>query len=93
MAELLYYIQNVERGYCGNSVYWWKEDDNGYTLDIRVAKKFTHDEAWKLVNGRNKYKMFLVSHIDKLVQHHIDIQDLNANRKIPWTSKQKSKRI
>lgn len=85
MSEPLYYLQNVERGYVGNSLQWWKWDNNGYTCDIRAAKKFTADEIKELTDGRKKYKGWKVDFIDNLVQHHIDMQDVRAGREKPHT--------
>lgn len=81
----LYYIENRERGCVGNSVLWWAFNDNGYTCDIKAAKKFDEDEALELVRPDKKFMMHRVEHIDQLVQHHIDIQDLRAGRKEPHT--------
>lgn len=83
--DKLYYVQNVERGYAMNSVFWWKHDDNGYTCDVRAAKKFTEHEANKLVKDRNKYRMYGTDYIDGLVQYHVDAQDLSAGRFKPHT--------
>lgn len=85
MSEERFYVQNVERGYVGNSLQWWRFNDNGYTCDIRAAKKFTKQEAEELCVGRNKYAMWECGYIEKLVQHHIDMQDLRHDSLIPHT--------
>lgn len=93
MSEELYYLRNVERGVVGNCCQWWKDDDRGYTIDIRRAKKFTASETDEhlfyeqggMKIPRRKFKKHPVGAIDCLVQHHIDIQDLNRKQTKPWT--------
>jgi hypothetical protein len=85
MSEQLYYIQNVERGFVGNSVQWWRHNGSGYTCDVRAARKFTEAEALNLVQDRLKYAMHRCEYIDGLVQHHIDMQDLRYSRLVPHT--------
>jgi len=82
MSDQMFYLQNVERGYVGNSVQWWKWNNCGYVCDIRAARKFTQDE----INGFNpgvKFKAWPVEQIDALVQHHIDMQDLRHGSTTP----------
>lgn len=85
MSEQLYYIQNVERGFVGNSVQWWRWNGSGYTCDVRAAKKFTEAEALDLVKDRHKYAMHRCEYIDSIVQHHVDMQDLNQLHLVPHT--------
>lgn len=80
-----YYIENVERGTVGNSVQWWKWNNNGYTCDIRAARIFNEKDALELVKDRKKYKMHRTNYINSLVQYHVDMQDLNHASLIPHT--------
>ena len=83
LNEELYYIQNVERGYVGNSVQWWKWNSNGYTCDLRAAKKFSESEALELIKDRNKYKMHRCKYVNGIIQHHVDSQDLTKSNLQP----------
>lgn len=83
--EKLFYLQNVERGFVGNSVQWYRQDGKGYVCDTRAAQKFTQEEADKMTAETKKYKAWPCELIDGLVQHHVDMQDLRAGRTRPWT--------
>ena len=80
----LFYLENKERGCVGNSIQWWKIGDSGYTCDIRAARKFTEDEVAEIKIG-NKFEAHLTDWIDKLVQYHVDVQDVRAGRMAPHT--------
>lgn len=85
----LFYLQDV-RSVVGNSMMWWARNDAGYTCDIRCARVWTEDdlnERFDLDNRSlsSKYKIHQKDVIDKIVQHHIDIQDLGSE--IPHTVK------
>lgn len=70
----MYYIQN--RGYCGNCMFWWRPDGNGYTLDLNTAGRFTRDEAERIVRGRPDVdKAWLCSDVHKAVKLHVSIED------------------
>ena len=71
--EKFFYIQN--RGTCGNSVSWWAIGDHGYTCDLRCAKVWTREEVERR-DWRSFDKPWPKSAVDRLVQHHVDIQDL-----------------
>lgn len=68
----LYYIQGP--GVSGNDAYWWREHGAGYTRDIREAWKLTRDEALRIVGPSKTDRMFPVSIIDGLAEHHVDVQ-------------------
>lgn len=61
---------------CGNSVFFWCNDGHGYTCDLRMAQVYTESEAEKVCKYRETDKMFRYSDVLKLVQHHVDFQDL-----------------
>jgi len=70
-----YYVENIERGVVGNCLLWWRTDSNGYTCDLKDAKKFSQNKAFSLCNGAlKKYRPWKVSEIDKIICHHVDIQ-------------------
>lgn len=69
-----YYVQN--RGTCGNSIMWWAIGDHGYTCDLRCAKVWSRDEV-KAKQWRSIDKPWPKEIVDRLVQHHVDFQDLH----------------
>lgn len=81
MSEIkLYYLQDT-RCVVGNSMMWWAIDGRGYTCDIRCAQIWTMDELKKSnYNCKNEYNEKYIPWpkdvIDRLVQHHVDHQDL-----------------
>lgn len=66
---------------CGNSVFFWASGRCGYTLDIRMAELFTKEEALHRQNSRESDKAFPLADLLKLVQHHVDCQDLYGEDK------------
>lgn len=84
MMEKLYYLQD-KRTIVGNSVSWWAIDGKGYTCDIRCAQLWTEEELklnryWpsenKGTDAHAKYKPWPVDEVNRIIQHHIDHQDL-----------------
>lgn len=73
----LFYIQDVSRGYVGNSLMWWKHDNCGYVCDIRKAKVFTEEEAIDLCKFADDLRMWDKDYIDERIQHHIDMQTID----------------
>ncbi len=72
--EQLYYIQDSRRGaVVGNSASWWRAEGRGYTCDIHQAGKYTIDDR----DWRDTDRPWKCEEIDKLVQWHIDVQDLH----------------
>ena len=71
-----YYLQNKSQGYVGNSLLWWALNGRGYTCDIRCAEVWTKQSLMKRNPTESKYKAYRKDVIDRLVQHHIDMQDL-----------------
>lgn len=80
----LYFLRDT-RSVVGNSASWWAINDKGYTCDIRMAKIFTEKEIQEEYD-RPTDRAHLISDVLPLVQHHIDMQDLNARpkRKRTW---------
>jgi len=73
-----YYIQDVSRGYVGNSVLWWKHDDCGYVCDIRLARVWNKEDAEEQCKASDELRMWNKKYIDVRVQHHIDMQTIDA---------------
>jgi hypothetical protein len=71
----------------GNSVVFWCYDRSGYTCDLRMAGIYTVEEAKQICRGRSTDRMFKYSSVLKIVQHHVDCQDLyrRPRPKIPHT--------
>jgi hypothetical protein len=77
-----FYIQD-RRSFVGNSVVWWRPNGKGYTVDLRDAGVYDEDEIKGL---RSTDIPWLVEEINRLVQHHIDMQDLRKPLKnLPHT--------
>jgi hypothetical protein len=72
-----YYLQD-KRTIVGNSMSWWAIDGRGYTCDIRCAHIWTEEELKKegYWSDHYKYKPWPKDRVDRLVQLHIDHQDL-----------------
>lgn len=61
----MYYIQNYDQGYLGNSIIFWAKDRKGYTPDINNSHKFTEEEAKDIcLNNPKKNKAWPVEYID-----------------------------
>lgn len=71
-----FYLQDT-RSTVGNSALWWAIANAGYTVDIRCARVWTLEEKLeKEKDLRSTDKFWPKADIDRLVQHHIDVQDL-----------------
>lgn len=90
-----FYVQRHGRGssdgqpsYVGNSMLWWKHDDNGYVCDIREARVWSDEDSARLIEEDRgfKYARWPKELIDGIVQHHIDIQDARRLN-VPGTEK------
>lgn len=83
------YLLIDSRYFLGNSLMFWASGSSGYTCDIRMAELYSYEDAIK-TGFRDSDK--LIKYVDalKLVQHHVDVQDVSrgANKKI-WTAKSK----
>jgi hypothetical protein len=79
----LYYIQN---GYIGNAILWWRINSKGYTTDIKLAHKFTEEEAIKIISNKEKGNFaWECKHVDKNEEAKkliIDGQYLNQDFKL-----------
>ncbi|MEK2647363.1 hypothetical protein [Bdellovibrio sp. BCCA] len=79
----LFYLQDT-RDTVGNSLLWWANNDSGYTCDIRCARVWTMDElndrfSLKDTALPSKYKIHQKDRIDRLIQCHIDAQDIGKD--------------
>jgi len=75
------YVIIDTRSTCGNSVFFWGWDHCGYTCDLRMAGIYDEVEAKKICANRETDKLFKYSDVLKLVQHHVDCQDLYRQKK------------
>ncbi|MCB0415788.1 MAG: hypothetical protein KDD50_15730 [Bdellovibrionales bacterium] len=75
------YVIVDKRTTCGNSVFFWCWDHKGYTCDLRMAGIYTKQEAKTICDGRKTDVMFKYEEVLKLVQHHVDCQDLYRKKK------------
>lgn len=75
MSKKKFYLQ-CTRSVVGNSAMWWALNDRGYTCDIRCAKIFDEDDP-KLKELRDIDVPWPKEVVDRLVQHHVDVQDLH----------------
>ncbi len=82
-----FYILN--RGFCGNSLRWWKVDGGGYTSDLREAWKVDRATAEKYHGRRKGYfnepedVAYPANLVESLVEHHVtDLATLQAAT--PW---------
>jgi hypothetical protein len=64
-TEDLYYIQNRDAGYIGNSIVFWNKDSNSYTSKLENSKKFYYEEAKSICkNSVSKYVAWPCDYID-----------------------------
>ncbi len=65
----LYYIQ---KDYIGNSMCFYRENCEGYTINIKEAGKFNFDEACKIINSNDSYSVIAweCEYIDNEIQAH-----------------------
>lgn len=71
-----FYIQN---GYVGNSVYWWRLGNAGYTTNLNEAQKYTREEILTRLNMKEGNKIWPASHVLEHISPQVDSQHLNYN--------------
>jgi len=64
----LYYVENIKQGKVGNCMLFWRENDYGYTCELREARKF---ELSELPSNTEKYKVWPCEYLDLFVSHHV----------------------
>lgn len=64
MEDQKYYIR--QEGYCGNALFWWPQNRQGYVTDIRKAGKFTYEEAQNICQ-RDSDTAYPCEYIDSLL--------------------------
>lgn len=76
-----------KRSVVGNSVMFHRVNHQGYTCDLRAAHLWTKEDAQKCAAWRETDVAFPYSEVARLVQHHVDCQDLYAKeeRDMPHT--------
>ena len=78
-SEPMYFLQNRNAGYLGNSPVFWHRDGSGYTQWIDEAKMWTKDEAEQQIrstHGSHDWAMWSVDEIIAAAKRTVDIQDL-----------------
>ena len=79
---MMYYIQNLNAGFLGNSPVFWSKN-GGYSQWLDEAQTFTEAEANTVVrttSGTHRWKLWPVDEIDSIAKRTVDIQDM---RKLP----------
>lgn len=61
-----YYIR--ADGFVGNALCWWMANSNGYTTDIRLAGKYSEEEASRICKNRVSDTAYECSVIDNKVK-------------------------
>lgn len=69
----LYYIQD-SRTFCGNCMFFWCVDGQGYTCDIDKAWKVTKEQAFDQHRSRSSDIPRLVSDVEAVAKRHADMQ-------------------
>lgn len=71
----MYYIQH--RGFCGDSLMWWRIGRCGYTPDLNQALKVSPEEAEDICRSRpQEDTMRLASMVDGAAQRHLNSESL-----------------
>ena len=72
-----YYVQNIEAGYVGNCLLWWRKGGKGYTCDLNQAQKFDESDEQLLKLAKNKkFKVWERFYIDLCSTRMVDMQSL-----------------
>jgi hypothetical protein len=83
--DQLYYLQ--VRGYCGNSVLWWRKGRCGYTSDIQAAHVFTKDEAFGQQRCRPDEDFpWRKDYIDSILQSHVHCEHLDRDHEAAFVA-------
>jgi len=75
----LYLLQLESNGYIGNSPVFWHKSNSGYTQWLDEAKRFTKDEAMKIMRstrGTHNWRLWKESDILANARQTVDIQQL-----------------
>ncbi len=68
----------VQKGYVGNSCYWWALGNRGYTTDLNKAEKYDREDILKHFIGRSEEnKIWAASHVETKVSRQVDSQHLD----------------
>jgi hypothetical protein len=72
-----YYVQNVDAGYVGNCLLWWRKGGSGYTCDLSQAEKFDEsDEHLIKLSKDPKFRVWDRFYIDLCSVRMVDQQSL-----------------
>lgn len=70
-----YYLCD-SRTYVGNSMLFWRKENNGYTTNPDEARVFTEKEAFGQHRERETDIPYYKPFIDNISKKHVDIQDI-----------------
>lgn len=76
----LFYIQDG-RQIVGNCIYWWVENSQGYTCNLKRAWKVDYATAAEIEGSRQTEILWPVEEVDAVAQVHVDIQNLRPLQK------------
>jgi hypothetical protein len=79
-----FYLQNIERGFVGSSMLWWKQGDYGYTTNLEEAHVFSLAEIEEqgLDKSPYKYRIWPKNYIDFKAVKTVDFQYTDNNNAI-----------
>ena len=80
----LFYLQD-SRSYCGNDVFWWAKEGNGYTTDLRHAHVYTKEEVQKMHDARETDIPWPKEYIDAKTRPAVDVQHIKKNEALAGT--------
>ncbi len=83
MADL-YYLQD-SRSYCGNDVFWWAKDGNGYTTDLSKAHVFAKEDAVRHHEIRETDIPWPKGYIDGKTRPAVDMQYIKRDEALAGT--------
>ena len=82
MGEEKYYIQD-SRSHTGNCVMWWKHDNCGYVTNIKEAKVWSKEAAFRQHEMRDTDIPWPKDYIDTKTRPTVDFQYLDKGVAFP----------
>jgi hypothetical protein len=79
-----YYLQD-SRSYCGNDVFWWAKNGNGYTTDLSKAEIYTKAEAIQQHESRHTDIPWPRAYIDTKWRPAVDVQYIKKDEALAGT--------
>lgn len=75
----LFYLQDA-RSFVGNCVLWWAKDGKGYVCDLRLAHRYTFEEAMAHHRSRKTDLPWSCEEIDAQARPVMDMQGLRSEK-------------